>query len=284
MKLPRTLRIAALVAIAVIISAAALTGCRASRSAAISGTGDATEMTLAERARDVAAANLPWTQLNLPVKIAVKSPQKISLSGRIYMRRDRDIFITLRVLGMEVANMYVNSDSVYAADKLHKYYIAEPIKDIFAGASLSIGDIQDALLGRPFINNRGTLTDKMLSGVTLTDSPDNQWIMTPRSRINGKIEYQFKFSKESNALMSLVFNTGSKLYGCTYSSPAEIDGSRFMERIAIATKVGKTAIDATITFDFNKVKWEVPSSARWRNPSGYKRITPAALAKSLKEK
>ena len=274
MKLPRILRIATLAAIAAIISVAALTGCRASRSAAISGTGDATEMTLAERARDVAAANLPWTQLNLPIKIAVKSPQKISLSGRIYMRRDRDIYITLRVLGMEVANMYVNSDSVYAADKLHKYYIAEPIKDIFAGASLSIGDIQDALLGRPFINNRGTLTD----------SPDNQWIMTPRSRINGKIEYQFKFSKESNALMSLVFNTGSKLYGCTYSSPAEIDGSRFMERIAIATKVGKTAIDATITFDFNKVKWEVPSSARWRNPSGYKRITPAALAKSLQEK
>lgn len=283
MKLPRTLRIAALAAVAAIISVAALTGCRTSRSAAISGTGDATEMTLAERAHAVAAANLPWTQLNLPVKIAVKSPQKISLSGRIYMRRDRDIYITLRVLGMEVANMYVNSDSVYAADKLHKYYIAEPIKDIFAGASLSIGDIQDALLGRTFINGRGNLTDKMLSGVTLTDTPDNQWIMTPRSKINGKIEYQFKFSKESNALMSLVFNTGSKLYGCTYSSPAEIDGSRFMERIAIATKVGKTAIDATITFDFNKVKWEVPSSARWRNPSGYRRITPATLAKSLKE-
>lgn len=283
MKLPRTLRIAALAAVAAIISVAALTGCRTSRSAAISGTGDATEMTLAERAHAVAAANLPWTQLNLPVKIAVKSPQKISLSGRIYMRRDRDIYITLRVLGMEVANMYVNSDSVYAADKLHKYYIAEPIKDIFAGASLSIGDIQDALLGRPFINGRGNLTDKMLSGVTLTDTSDNQWIMTPRSKINGKIEYQFKFSKESNALMSLVFNTGSKFYGCTYSSPAEIDGSRFMERIAIATKVGKTAIDATITFDFNKVKWEVPSSARWRNPSGYRRITPATLAKSLQE-
>lgn len=284
MKLPRTLRIVALAAVAAIISVAALTGCRTSRSAAISGGGDATAMTLTERARDVAAANLPWTQLNLPVKIAVKSPQKISLSGRIYMRRDRDIYITLRVLGMEVANMYVNSDSVYAADKLHKYYIAEPIKDIFAGASLSIGDIQDALLGRPFINNRGTLTDKMLGQVTLTDSPDNQWIMTPRSKINGKIEYQFNFSKETNALMSLVFKSGAKLYGCTYSSPTEIDGSCFMEHIAIATKVGKTAIDATITFDFNKVKWEVPSNARWRNPSGYKRITPASLAKSLQEK
>ena len=214
MKLPRTLRIAALAAVAAIISVAALTGCRTSRSAAISGGGDATAMALAERAHAVAAANLPWTQLNLPVKIAVKSPQKISLSGRIYMRRDRDIYITLRVLGMEVANMYVNSDSVYAADKLHKYYIAEPIKDIFAGASLTIGDIQDALLGRPFINGRGVITDKMLGQVTLTDSPDNQWIMTPCYKINGKIEYQFKFSKESNALMSLVFNTGSKLYGC----------------------------------------------------------------------
>lgn len=263
----------------------AFTGCRTGKNAAVSDDYSGTAaMSLTQRARYIADGYLPWTQLNLPVKVAVKSPQKLSVSGRIYMRRDHDIYITLRVLGMEVANMYVNSDSVYAADKLHKCYIAEPIKDIFAGASLSIGDIQDALLGRAFVNSRGTLTPQMLGNVILTDSPDNQWIVTPRTKINGNIEYQFKFSKESNTLMSLIFKSGTKLYGCTYSDPAEIDGSHFMERIAIATKVGKTAIDAAITFDFNKVKWEVPSSARWRNPSGYRRISPATLAKALGEK
>ena len=55
MKLPRILHVAAFAAIAAIISVAALTGCRASRPAA-AGTGEhAAEMTLAERASDVAA-------------------------------------------------------------------------------------------------------------------------------------------------------------------------------------------------------------------------------------
>lgn len=283
MKRTRRNLIALSAAIAVTLIAT-LTGCRSSQSVATGDNAGTATMSLTQRARAVADSYRPWTQLNLPLKVAVKSPQKLSLSGRIYMRRDRDIYITLRVLGMEVANMYVNSDSVYASDKLHKYYIAEPIKDIFAGASLSIGDIQDALLGRAFVNNRGTLTSGMLGNVTLTDTPDNEWIVTPRSKINGKIEYQFKYSKSSNTLMSLVFRTGDKLYGCTYSDPADVDGSGFMQRVSIATRVGKTAIDASLTVDFNKVKWEVPASARWRSPSGYKRISPAALAKSLKEK
>lgn len=269
---------------ATVIPATVITGCRTSRHAAATGIHDVSAMTITERARDIAAGYLPWTQLNLPVKVSVKSPQKLSVSGRIYMRRDRDIYVTLRVLGMEVANMYVSTDSVFAADKLHKCYIAEPIKDIFAGASLSIGDLQDALLGRAFVNNRGTYSDTMTAGIMLTDSPDGTWTLTPKSKINGTIEYQFHFSKSSNTLMSLTFNTGDRLYGCTYSDPADIDGSHFMRQFSVSTRAGNTPIDASLTYDFDKVKWEVPSSARWRTPSGYTRITPQSLAKTLSNK
>lgn len=258
-------------------------GCRSSRTAATHGT-DYTGMSLTERARLVAEANMPWVQLNLPVKVALKSPKKVSLSGRIYMRRDRDIYITLRVLGMEVANMYVNSDSIYAADKLHKLYVAEPIKDIFAGASLSIGDIQDALLGRVFINGTGTLDGKSLGKVNLSPSPDNSsWTLTPKSKIGGDIAYSFNFDYAGNNLISLVFNAAGKLYGCTYSEAADTDAGRFMERLGIAATIGKTTVDATITYDFDKMKTEVPASARWRSNSNYRRINPAALAKAFED-
>lgn len=236
-------------------------------------------MTLTQRAQYVIAGYQTWEEINLPVKVAVKQPTKLSVSGRIYMRRDKDIYITLRVLGMEVANMYVNADSVYAADKLHKYYIAESISDIFAGASLTIGDIQDALLGRAFVNNRGTLSDKMLKDVTLTQNDDGTWALTPHSRINNRIEYQFRYNDSDNSLASLVFNVAGKLYGCSYSSPVDVGDNRFMEKLEVKATVGKKNIDATLTFDFNKVKWEVPSSARWRLNDSYKRLTPQALIK-----
>lgn len=255
-----------------------LSGCRSAKSP-VTPDYSGTKMTLTQRAEFVIAGYQPWEEINLPVKVAVKEPTKVSVSGRIYMRRDKDIYITLRVLGMEVANMYVNADSVFVTDKLHKYYIAESISDIFAGASLTIGDIQDALLGRAFVNNRGTLSDNLIKDVTIAQEEDNTWTITPRSRINNKIEYQFRFDDSDNSLLSLVFNVAGKLYGCSYSSPVTVDNNRFMEKLEVKATVGKKNIDATLSFDFDKVKWEVPSSARWRLNDSYKRLTPQALIK-----
>lgn len=259
-----------------------LAGCRSSKSIVDQSMLDYSSLTLSERLQEVAAANCPWTQLNLPLKVSLKSPDKLSLSGRIYMRRNHDIYVTLRVLGIEVANMYVNTDSIYVADKAHKYYLAEPIDKIFAGASLSIGDIQDALLGRAFINNRGTLTADMLNQVTVADGENNSWDISPQSKINGSISYSFRLSDSDNSMQSFTVDTGSKQYSCSYSDPTTIDGSRFMQRMSISTKVGKTEIDATLAMDFDKVKWEVPESARWRTPKNYRRINPRALSQAFK--
>lgn len=259
-----------------------LAGCRSSQSIVDQSMLDYSSLTLSERLQEVAAANCPWTQLNLPLKVSLKSPDKLSLSGRIYMRRNHDIYVTLRVLGIEVANMYVNTDSIYVADKAHKYYLAEPIDKIFAGASLSIGDIQDALLGRAFINNRGTLSADMLNQVTVADGENNSWDITPQSKINGSISYSFRLSDSDNSMQSFTVDTGSKQYSCSYSDPTTIDGSRFMQRMSISTKVGKTEIDATLALDFDNVKWEVPESARWRTPKNYRRINPRALSQAFK--
>lgn len=259
-----------------------LASCRSSKSIVDQSMLDFSSLTLSERLQEVAAANCPWAQLNLPLKVSLKSPEKISLSGRIYMRRNHDIYITLRVLGIEVANMYVNTDSIYVADKAHKYYLAEPIDKIFAGASLSIGDIQDALLGRSFINNRGTLTADLLNQVTAADGENNSWTIAPQSKINSSISYSFRLSDNDNSMQSFTVDTGNKQYSCSYSDPTTIDGSRFMQRMSISTKVGKTEIDATLTLDFDKVKWEVPESARWRTPKNYRRINPRALSQAFK--
>lgn len=274
-------RILTLAAITLILS---LTGCRSSKESVPGRTDDLAYMPLNQRAIEVAGSYQPWEQINVPVKISVKSPRKMSVSGRLYMRRDRDIYITLRVLGMEVANIYVDRDSVFAADRLHKYYIAEPISDIFAGADLTVGDLQDAMLGRCFINSRGTFNPSMLRDVTLGDSGDGSWTLTPRSRIKGNIGYRFCFSDTDNTLTSLIIETSGKQYGCSYSLPFEVDGSLFMQRLCINTAVGKTQIDATVTYDFDKVKWEVPQSVRRRTYDNYRRLSPSNIIKAFGDK
>ena len=268
----------ALVAAIAVIAA----GCRSSRTAVAPDTGGQL-LTLSERAAAVAAGNTPWTEMNVPVKVALRSPMKLSVSGRVYMRRGKDIYMSLRVFGMEVANMYVNHDSVFVADKYHKYYIAEPIGSVFAGASLTIGDIQDALLGRVFVNGRGAYDDSMMKLVTLSPASEGTWSIMRRSKI-GHATYSFMLSDADNAVTALIIDTGKKTYGCSYARPVTVDGGRFMEQLDIRAKVESKEIDATLTYDFDRVKWEVPSSARWRTPgSNYRRLDPRSIAKSLAE-
>lgn len=258
-----------------------LSGCRHQKSVTGPAYTDASGLSLQQRAAFVASCNQPWEELNVPVKIAFKSPQKLSVSGRVYMRRDSDIYVTLRVLGLEVANIYIDNDSVFAADRIHKYYVAEAVSDIFAVADLTIGDIQDAMLGRCFINGKGAFSDAMLGDVKLWLSDRHSWVMASRSAIAGDTEYQFQFSDSDNTLTALIFNVAGKHYGCNYSDPADTRAGRFMQCLSIKTNVGKTAIDATVNYDFGKAKWSVPNSARRHHYDNYHRLTRSNLSKAF---
>jgi hypothetical protein len=89
-----------------------------------------------------------WHDVYMPVKVNLKSPSSLSLSGRATMVRDSVINISFRVLGFEVAVANVTNDSVWLVDKYHKYLFAEPLSAITGGHNLSVGDIQQLLMRR----------------------------------------------------------------------------------------------------------------------------------------
>lgn len=72
----------------------------------------------------------------------------MSISGRVTMIRDRSIYMSLRMIGMEVATVYVNTDSIFATEKLHKQMLASDF-DKTLGGKLSVGELQGLLLGEP---------------------------------------------------------------------------------------------------------------------------------------
>ncbi|HAE35776.1 MAG TPA: hypothetical protein DCG22_08295 [Bacteroidetes bacterium] len=74
-----------------------------------------------------------------------------SMLADITMQTDSFIGISMRVLGMEVARIYITADSVQIMDRVNKQYLPRSMADFSArfGIPLSLETLQDLLLGRP---------------------------------------------------------------------------------------------------------------------------------------
>ncbi|MDO5394565.1 MAG: DUF4292 domain-containing protein [Bacteroidales bacterium] len=88
-----------------------------------------------------------WSDVQIPVRVSLAKPMKVSLSGRATLLRDSVINISIRVLGMEVAVINITSDSVVMADKFHKYLFAEPLATVLGSHKMTVGQMQDIMLG-----------------------------------------------------------------------------------------------------------------------------------------
>ncbi len=95
-----------------------------------------------------AAGTEQWHDVRLPVKVSLKSPMSMSLSGRATMVRDSVINISMRVFGMEVAVAHVNNDSVFFIDKHNKYYFAEPLQSVLGTHKMTVAQMQNLILGQ----------------------------------------------------------------------------------------------------------------------------------------
>lgn len=115
----------------VAVAALCLTGCRSSKPAV-----------------ETPAAEQVWTDLYVPVKLELTEPARMSISGRATIVRDRSIYLSLRMIGMEVATVYVDADSIFATEKVHRQMIAVGF-DATLGRKLTVGELQDLLLGDP---------------------------------------------------------------------------------------------------------------------------------------
>jgi hypothetical protein len=93
------------------------------------------------------AAGAEWHDAYMPVKVKLNSPMSMSLSGRATIVRDSLVNVSMRVLGMEVAVVNMTPDSVVFVDKYHKYLFAERLQTLLGSHQLTLGDIQDIILG-----------------------------------------------------------------------------------------------------------------------------------------
>lgn len=99
------------------------------------------------RRTTTAAPQQGWHTLEVPVKVVIDKPMDLSLSGRMTLVRDSSVYLSMRMLGMEVAFATANADSVILCDRYHKMYIAEPLRALLPAKYAAIGELQRILTG-----------------------------------------------------------------------------------------------------------------------------------------
>ncbi len=282
----RVLRNSVLIILTAVAAAAALTGCSAGKQA--SGAkknapvpADVALQTPSQRFDALCAGYADWNDVSLPVKVTLTAPKRVSFSARASMKRGEWINISVRMLGFELASVWVDNDSVHAIDKYHKMYLSEGLANLTAGADVTLADLQDLLLGRGFLagKNGGTFTSAMANSVELTAGNEGLFIV-PRTK-PASFDYGFILYPSANNLMATSVAAGENHAATvTYTDFADTPAGSFSSTADIAIVKGRNAA-ATLEWNFGSAKWNSGENRTWKKPSGYKRISADQLIKTL---
>lgn len=217
-----------------------------------------------------------WQTLQTSGNISLKGGNNFSSSVQVRMIRDEAIFISLRpVLGIEVGKLLITADSLYAVDKVHKRYIAEKVSILTAGIPVTVSDVQDIFLGRPFIIGKGTLKQEYKPTVTVT-AEHNTTVLTPNESYKG-YGYSFTFDK-SNRITSLdIVPQGSSTaaYQVKFGDVKSTTAGNIAHDINVDATVEKKKM--SFSLNYKDIDWNKQVKVDRNIPSNYKRMSAASL-------
>lgn len=257
----------------------ATSGCGSSKNASTTGQGGAVadrtrEATVEQRYESLVTNSYrEWSTLSVPVKIELSKPKRFSISGRAYMERDKSVFISLRFLGMEVGTIYIDNDSLFLTEKIHKYYVAEGVKSLLGGYPLTVADVQSLLLGQPFMAGKGRLSEADRRSLYIYDAPvSSTWTITPPAPADG-IDYTFSLSMSSDRLERLTITTDDYLPATVvYSDGCKSPAGEVNSVMDIAATAAKTPIAVSLKWNFSNAEWNSPDIRQWKRPKDYTRL------------
>lgn len=238
----------------ILFAAVLLTGCRSQKQASDASAyqGDFSALPPAKQYAVVENSFRPWTWAYIPGNISISEPASLSASARLTMQRDSMIHISLRILGMEVAVLYADADSIYAVDKFHKYYIAESLDRIIAGSGLTLGTVQDILLGQALPPAKGR----------------SAWAATLADGTISALDFDLH---SDDTTLRCVYPAHEESPAGPVASSVEILGTKNSRKVA-----------ASMRMNIGSAKWDAQRPVNFSAPKGYKKIDFDTLLKTLK--
>jgi hypothetical protein len=165
---------------------------------------------------------------------------------KVYMEHAEAITISLHVpIVGEVGRVELTTDSITIANRLKKVYVQESLERTIGKMDMSLLDVQDLLLGRVFLLSQGTLTSSLASQMDVTQSDDDNRIVTPKKQ-NPLADYGFLVAASDGSTLK----TYATAQGGTYSAIANYDNRSDGHRnIDLSVKAGSKTYTATIECD-----------------------------------
>lgn len=260
-----------------------LDSCGSKRTRATKVEIDGEQVSLAELYGQLADTYRDWQDFYGSVNLSLQAPASASISGRATMVRGDAILISLRMLGMEIGVLYIDSDSVFVLDKYHKYYMAESLDALLRGYPMTISDVQNFLLGQAFVPGSGTIAPSLPDNIDLA-AADGNWTLQPARRRDGVDWWCTASETLPPILESITFVlNGANRVDCVYDDAVETDAGVAQSILQVYAQAAGKEYAARVKFDLDGAKWNTGRSISFSLPSGYRRIDVAALMEALKK-
>lgn len=270
-----------LYAMSVIVLTLLLSGCKSSQQTAkpVGPDGQVTTSGLSSRLNEVISSLHTWKSVKMPMNLKLESPVKASLGGTVVMQRDRGISMSLRFMGLvEVGTLTVTDDSITVIDKYHKMYLTESVSGLLDGFDFTVNNLQDILLGRPFVAGRDGFTAS--SDLTLGKLTADTWSVTPPP-FDSRWDYSFVFDT-FNLLKELVVSTSGRpkavisYEGLESQTPAGPVAGKMAINVP-----GKRPVKISVSWKTGRAQWDNSQVDMPSVPEGYRRILPDMLPSLL---
>lgn len=231
------------------------------------------------------ASYKPWHTISMPVRVELKSPSKVSLSGRAYMVNESLIHISMRVLGFEVAVMHVTPDSVYCVDKIHKLAVIESIDRLSASTGITLGQLQSLMLGRAIVPGEGAKLSRKSKNVKLTShgGGSDGWTMTTSAKGGHPFECVFNVEGDNNQISSIAVSVpGHKTVSCDYNDWSACEIGQIPQSLSCDLTASSKHINAVLKYTPSQVRIDAGDMPSFKRPgNGYRVISAVDLFKSL---
>lgn len=223
-----------------------------------------------------------WSQVRLPIRVSIDGAASFSLSGRATIIRNEAISISFRMIGMEVAKAYIDSDSVLIADKYHKVLFAESVAKVSKSTGVILANIQDILLGIPAIVGATSLSESGVKALKVDPlfpaTGQNEYLVSA----SGKFDYSYiaAFIGESINIRELaIAPSGRPSFVCQYSEAAHTPAGMLNASARIDTEINGKPLKAEVKWDFDKAEWNGQYTAERVRTKGYRVINATDILK-----
>ena len=267
--------------IILIMLAAMATGCGTFKKAATvpdtTTTTTTTPNAIADPVDAVIASLGQWHTMQTSGNIKLSAGSSFSSSIQVRMVRDEAIFISLRpMLGIEVGRLLITADSLYAVDKLHKRYIAEKVSILTSGIPVTVSDMQDIFLGRPFVIGKGTLDESLKNLVTAIDSGKDIYVKANEA-FKG-YGYAFAFNKSRHINLLSISPEGSLAapdYVVNYSDVRSTQAGNIAHGLNAVATIENKKVSLSLTY--KNIDWNGNVKIDRSLPNGYSRMSARDL-------